>query len=301
MPSFDVGDTWEPQVQITDNGAASDPATLTFTVRSPSGAITTAVYPDVSIVKDAVGLYRAIVAVDEAGVWAAQFATTDPEQVQGLRAVVRPGPLDRRPRSLSLEELKRRLDKTMDVDDDLLLEDLASAFAQAQAPPPNGTGRLLTPNPDSPLAAPVQLPAIRTRRRLVRVPDAQEITEVLVDDVAVDPADYETISRDGYIVRIEIPRDEQAWDSDPWRSHPHRRRQRVVKVTGRFGFTTIPEELAGAIYVLAARYFYERQAQYADQVAILEGTAVQAYYRQLPPRVKLVFNTYAVPTATGLS
>lgn len=195
--------------------------------------------------------------------------------------------------SLSIEELKRRLDLTTDGKDDLVAEDLASAVAQAQAPWPNGCGRLLIPDPISATDPPVQR-RVRTRGRRIAVADAREITEVLVDDVATSA--YETLTKNGLIIQIALDDDGLWTDNADFTPVP---RQRVVKITGRFGFMTIPDPLAGAIYSLAARYYYERAAQYADQVEILEGTAVQAYYRQLPPRVKLVFASFAAPKAIG--
>jgi hypothetical protein len=200
------------------------------------------------------------------------------------------------PSSLTLEGLKLRVDHTMDTDDDMLLDDLTAAFLQAQAPPPYGTGRLLASDPASDDDPPAARGSTSTSRR-VRVPDARSITSVTLDGTAV--ADYQPVSRNGVVVQLALG-DDGNWTrslgyTESWPPVT----ARTVVVTGRFGFAQIPVDLAGAIYQLAARWHYERQAQYADQVEVLEGTAVQSYYRQLPPRVKLVFASYAVPPAVG--
>jgi hypothetical protein len=212
------------------------------------------------------------------------------------------------PASLSLDALKRRIDKKLGNDDGLLTEYLEGAFEQAQAPAPYGCGRLLVPDPplvagepSTDTADPVQK-QFSVRGRRVLIPDAREITEVLVDDEAV--AEYRTTEQNGLVVLLNLPHDHRycaygGYDSEYAAGCWCRRRRRTVKVTGRFGFLDIPATLKDAIYILAGRSFYEREAQYADQVALAEGAGIQAYYRQLPPRAKLVFGTYAVPDGLG--
>lgn len=187
---------------------------------------------------------------------------------------------------LTLEGLKRRLDKELTADDDKLQEYLDSAFMQAQAPPPLGCGRLLVPDPlsDSDTEVTRTVPAWS---RIVQIPDAREITAITVDGATLAAADYDVTVADGMTVLLWIGR-------TAWGTGVNGRLARTVTITGRFGFTAIPSNLADAIYVLAARYHYEEAAQYADQVAVLEGTAVNSYFRQLPPRTKMVFATYAV-------
>lgn len=180
--------------------------------------------------------------------------------------------------SLTLAGLKRRVDRVGASDDDLLADYLAAAFETAQKRPPFGTGRLLLPEPALDANPPVTKRIVNDYSRFVRVPDAREITQVLGDDVEIPTDQYEVLERNDHIVRLEL-----------------RRRCRIVKVTGRFGFATLSADLTDAIYILAARAYYEANAQYADQVAYAEGAAVQAYFRQLPPRTKLIFNAYTVP------
>ena len=192
---------------------------------------------------------------------------------------------------LTLEGLKARLGKELNADDDELQGYLDAALEQAQAPAPYGCGRTLVPNPSSDADAEVQLTFQMSGHRL-RVPDARVLSEVLVDDV---DAGYRALSHQGHIVAITVAR------ADPVYEVPVLPAQRTVKLTGRFGFAVLPPDLVEAIYMLAARYHYEKAAQYADQVAILEGTAVQSYFRQLPPRVKLAFGKYTVPSFAGMS
>jgi hypothetical protein len=226
---------------------------------------------------------------------------------QGLAAVsilpflpTVPIPLPDYPLPLTLAGLKRRLDRITDVDDDLLADDLAAAVAAAAAAPPKGCGRELSPDPPRE-TDPVVARRVLTSRRRFRVPDAREITAVTVDGTATTA--YETLEKDGLIVQLDLV-DDGMW-TDRWRGSDLQEGRayirRVVTITGRFGFAVLPDDLAGAIYVLAARWHYERAALFADQVAILEGSAVQSYFRQIPPRVALAFARYAVPPAvTGL-
>lgn len=223
------------------------------------------------------------------------------------------------PASLTVPALKSRIGKELSKDDALLAELLEGALAQAQAPAPLGTGRLLLPDPapdldgeDNDVAEPVERTFLLRGRHIV-LPDARDIASVVVDSQAASPtvleedAGYSTMSRNGHVVRLTLHREHRyLWDlGGPGYGAPERLNrpaQHHVTVTGRFGFADIPIDLRNAIYALAARNFYEREAGYADQVSIAEGAAVQAYFRQLPPPVKLAFANYTLPTGlTGLA
>lgn len=185
---------------------------------------------------------------------------------------------------LTLAELKRHIDKELCADDPLLEQYLVAAFEQAQAPPPYGCGRLLLPDPfddaSDPAERSFQVPGHRT---LVPVPDARELASVTVGGTAVSA--YTTVLRNGLIVALSLSVAPSTTEATS-----------VVELVGRFGFASIPMNLREAIYILAARSFYERNAQFADQVALGEGGGVQAYYRQLPPRTKVTFASFAPPT-----
>lgn len=300
MTSFpEVGDTRTLSLAVDAAGVPTDPATLTLTIDPPTGARITETYPaSPNIIRESAGRFHRVLPYTEAGVWAYRWATTNPTDGEGERITVRPSTLDAVPRGLSLEDLKRRLDRTMDVDDDLLADDLAAAFKAAGAPPPKGCGRELSPDPPRSTDAAVTRTVLSTRRR-VRIPDAREITAVTVDGTATTA--YATLERDGLIVQLDLDDDGQ-W-TDRWRGSDLQEGRatirRTIAVTGRFGFAVLPDDLIGAIYVLAARWHYERDALFADQVAVLEGTAVQSYYRQIPPRVALAFAAYAIPPAVA--
>lgn len=294
MTSFpEVGDTQTLTLEVNDPaGAPTDPGSLTLMIDPPSGARIVENHPHANITRTSMGRFERALTYTQAGVWRYQWQTTGPAMAEGERINVRPSTLDVLPFSLSLEELKRRVDHKMDLDEDLLADDLAAAVLAAQAPPPLGTGRLLIPDPARD-ADPVVERALTSTRRRVRVPDARTITTVSVDGSAV--TGYTTTLHRGLVVQLLLADDGQ-WVPDP---STQVYSSRAVTVTGRFGFEQVPIDLAGAIYQLAARWHYERQAQYADQVEVMEGAAVQAYFRQLPPRVKLVFASYAVPAAAG--
>lgn len=199
------------------------------------------------------------------------------------------------PDSLSLAELKQQSDLKLAADEPLLERLLEAAFMQAQAPAPYGCGRLLEPDPPlvevggvlEDTAPPVtRRVRVRSPRRRVVVPDARQITAVTADGTALAADGWETVlERDGVIVQIELAET-----------------CKVCEITGRFGFLEIPANLKLGIYILAARAYYERDARYADQVAVVEGASASAYYRQLPPATKHAFGTFTLPPGVaGLS
>lgn len=58
-------------------GVAQDPGTVTFTVKDPSGDVTTLVYDvDDEVKKDSTGVYHIDVDADEPGGWYFRFAGT---------------------------------------------------------------------------------------------------------------------------------------------------------------------------------------------------------------------------------
>lgn len=223
------------------------------------------------------------------------------------------------PGGLSLAELKQRVDIELDTNDPLLTDYLLAAFEQAQAKAPFGTGRRLVPSPAlvntgtdlDPVWADTADPVAETieanGRRRVLVPDAREITSVSVDGAVTE--DFKAESRDGMIVALRFGPSIAPYDGGyygytyaslrPWTD----RMPQEVIITGRFGFLApLPANLRDAIYVLAARSYYERGAQYADSVAVGEGATADVYYRQLPPRTRMVFQSYVLPPAyAGLS
>jgi hypothetical protein len=206
------------------------------------------------------------------------------------------------PAGLDLAAFKRRVDSTKESQNPLLEELLEEAFEQAQAPFPYGCGRLLAPNPglvetdpgdpeaDPPVPATyadtadpvaVTVEPRDPRKRRVLIPDARLITQVSADGATVastGDSRYTTFAHRGHVVQLTLPVSCES-----------------VTVTGRFGFVALPVSLRGAIYTLAARMWHERDQQFADQVPAGDGAPAQAFYRQLPVRVKLVFAGFRVP------
>ena len=120
--------------------------------------------------------------------------------------------------------------------------------------------------------------------RWVRVPDARAITTVVADDSELEAGvDYDPIvhAAGGTIVHLVL----------------RRRPARTVVITGKFGITPLPPELAGAFYAHAARNYREKDAGYADLVETADGGA-QHYFRQLPPRVRMVYQQFRVSSDT---
>ncbi len=68
---YDLGDPVERTLTVQVDGAPTDPTSITFTLRSPSGAVTT-VTPE----KMATGSYRVLLQPEEPGTWQYRWATT---------------------------------------------------------------------------------------------------------------------------------------------------------------------------------------------------------------------------------
>jgi hypothetical protein len=93
--SYERGDTTRISLEVRDHaGAAATPSTLQLTIRKPDATQTTYTAPNAAIVEDALGVYHSDVALTQEGVWAYQWATTGPDQVEGGHINVRPAPLD---------------------------------------------------------------------------------------------------------------------------------------------------------------------------------------------------------------
>lgn len=58
-----------------DGGVLVDPATVTFKLMKPDGTVTTATFPTAPVVKEAVGIYSAVITLDQEGDWAWRWET----------------------------------------------------------------------------------------------------------------------------------------------------------------------------------------------------------------------------------
>lgn len=83
---FDVGDLVRCSAVFNDGAADVDPSTVTFKVKTPSGAVTTYVYnTDVQLVKDSTGNYHVDVSATAPGEWAVRYSSTGTGQAAGER------------------------------------------------------------------------------------------------------------------------------------------------------------------------------------------------------------------------
>ncbi len=65
--------------------------------------------------------------------------------------------------------------------------------------------------------------------------------------------------------------------------------QRLLALTGDWGWYPPPSDIVDGTYRLASRMFHERQATYSDSVVTAEGGVIQ-YFRQLPATVQAAFD-----------
>jgi hypothetical protein len=189
-------------------------------------------------------------------------------------------PPDNAPDQVTLEGLKARIDFADDINtDDALLTGVLDA-AKAGIVVCTKRNFTTTPAPD---ADPVQKTFLPETRR-VRIPDAREVTEVLVNGAVVAPDDYQLLyTRDDLpAVKVKLPISLGVADGT------------VVEVTGRWGIDVLPDDVVDAIYVHAARHYYEWSAKLADRVTPGEGATAEHYYRSLPTSVTSVYDSMRV-------
>ena len=75
--AYDRGDSVRSTVTFTVSAANTDPSTITFLYKKPSGLITSLVYPtDAAVVKSATGIYYCDVSLDSAGTWYTRWEGT---------------------------------------------------------------------------------------------------------------------------------------------------------------------------------------------------------------------------------
>ncbi|NLD42119.1 MAG: hypothetical protein GX657_01355 [Chloroflexi bacterium] len=76
--SYDRGDLVRLSVVFTDaEGVATDPTTITCTVKAPSGTVTVYTYgEDAEVVKDGVGAYHLDLEISASGEWHYRWAGT---------------------------------------------------------------------------------------------------------------------------------------------------------------------------------------------------------------------------------
>lgn len=136
-------------------------------------------------------------------------------------------------------------------------------------------------------AAPVTVRRRPHYSRFIRVPDAREVTALVLDGTTIDPADYELLPRkgreDGPYPTIELV--------------GGCRRGRVAEITGRFGFLELPADLKDFILSMAARAYREGpDSQFSDGARIDDEMGRYAYFKQLAPQMQMRANSWRVPS-----
>ena len=88
MALYDVGDLIRSTVECRGlGGALTDPTTLKFLYKDPSGNKTTVVYGVGAIVKDATGRFHYDLTIDEGGVWSIRWEGTDAVQASEEKVI----------------------------------------------------------------------------------------------------------------------------------------------------------------------------------------------------------------------
>lgn len=73
---YDLSDTTRPTATFTVDDVATDPTTVTLTVRSPDGTSTDYTYGAAQITKDSTGVYYKDISLTQRGVWSFRFVGT---------------------------------------------------------------------------------------------------------------------------------------------------------------------------------------------------------------------------------
>ena len=183
---------------------------------------------------------------------------------------------------LDIAALKARLDITKTTSDSLLQAILDGALDFAAGETRRQLG-ILGGDPGDP---PVTVDRYPNDDRLIRVPDARQVTGLTVDGAA------------STAWRL-IGRQPAGTTPYPWvrlddRTSGH------VQITGKFGFATLPPALADAVLTHAARHYRERDALYGDIVTLDDGATVH-FGKTLPARVRAVYTLYRITRAGALS
>lgn len=115
-------------------------------------------------------------------------------------------------------------------------------------------------------------------RRMVRIPDARRLDRVTADGTLLR-ADQWDLLRIG-----DDPAPALHLDVDAKR----------LELTGFFGWENPPAPVVTAVLTLAARFYHERDARFADQTVDPMG-GITNYFRQLPASVLAQISLYRIP------
>ncbi len=183
---------------------------------------------------------------------------------------------------VSLLDFKSYANITKSDKDDLLEQILDGVSDAAQ----DEAGRLFSPDPTYDTAEAVTRIVLAEGRRLLRVPDARTVTLVETGDrqddlTALEDTDWELVQ-----LRADEPATNLRLEARPYR---------WVKVTGRFGFASVPEDVKLAVLVWAARVAAERDARQGEQQQDADGASVTYFRQSMPLVARTVLHGYRVP------
>lgn len=147
------------------------------------------------------------------------------------------------------------------------------------------TGRVFAPEPTADTSPPVTK-TFTVRGSYVRVPDLRSVTSVAYNGITLDPTyGYELWGADGEpSTHVKVL---------PGAVSPFGGAMRpTLAITGRWGFTAVPDDIKDACCLWVARRFKAKDANYADTVMQgVEGAAFQ-YFNQIPVDVKMTLDAY---------
>lgn len=88
----------------------------------------------------------------------------------------------------------------------------------------------------------------------------------------------------------------KAWIEDDYflnivATNPYSRRQGQIEVTYSGGYDHIPDDIAQAVTIMAARFYKERDSGYSDMIGSAE-TGLVSYKKAMPADVKVIVDKY---------
>jgi hypothetical protein len=293
---YDQGDVWVPQATFTVNNTPTDPTTLVVRIKAPDGTVTvitenTPATPTLPIVRASAGVFKhSGISLNDAGYWFVRFegtgavvateeheAIVDPSEFYesaqlGTRALV------------GLAETKdwlqqQNIDTSNDLEIARVIVDVSDRFHQEA----QREFKALGTNPQTRLFA---VDEIGIAYMEVNIGDATSITtvEILDNDWATV---LETVSSGNYQARPLI--------REPWEpirrlklSHVNGvrwlRSDYLVRVTGSFGFPSVPGNVRQAVL---------------DAIAAILDRDVEHYRQDLSPTVSTGESTGTVVMIGG--
>lgn len=287
--TYQLNDQPKLTVTFTVAGTPTDPTTVTATVRKGDGTSTNYTVAAGQIVKDATGVYHLYVTADVAGRWSYKFAGTGTvvDVEQGVFYVIPDWTVSNPTFYLTADELKSTLaisSSSSDVDINVAI--IASSRAIDGI-----TRRRFYPDADA-----NQVRYYTPDRRFHQeIDDLLTLTSLATDDDGSLAYATSWASTDYILEPINAAADGQPYTTI--RALPqgnntfHPEWPKSVKVTGKFGWSTTPEDVAQACTILAARYY--KIAREAPLGVIAAGNDVALYIGRSDPGVISLLGPYA--------